>query len=82
MLCQLRNLINYPLDLKTPNLIKPFEKAHLIISIVGISLQALKIDQIPNLTIDFGRLNPSKIDSFHDRIVYFVQSDVSTELPQ
>ena len=58
--------MNYPLDLNTPNFIKPLEKAHLIISIVGISLNAFREELRPNLKIDKGLLKPSYIDSFQD----------------
>ena len=56
----------YPLDLKTPNFIKPLEKDHLIINIVGISLNAFSKDRIPNFKIDEGLRNPSYMDSFQD----------------
>ena len=58
--------MNYPLDLNTPNFIKPLEKDHLIISMVGISLNALNRDLRPNFKIDEGLLKPSYIDSFQD----------------
>ena len=56
----------YPLDLKTPNSIKPIEKDNLIINIVGISLNALNKDLSPNFKIDEGLLKPSYIDSSQD----------------
>ena len=58
--------MTYPLDLNTPNFIKPVEKDHLIISIIGISLNAFRRDLRPNFKIEEGLLNPSNIDSFQD----------------
>tara|TARA_X000000368_G_C22559946_1_gene505972 strand:- start:22 stop:222 length:201 start_codon:yes stop_codon:yes gene_type:complete len=66
MLFWVRGYINYPLDLKTPNFIKPDEKDHLINNIVGISRNALRKDFGPNFSIEKGLLNPSYIDSFQD----------------
>ena len=67
-----RDSVKYPL-----NFLEKF-----IINIVGISLHAFIKDLGPNFKIEEGLLKPSYIDSFQDWIVYFVQLDVSTELPQ
>ena len=62
MLFRVRSWVIYPLDLNTPNSIKPLEKDHLIINIVGISLSAFSKDLGPNFKMDKGLLNPSYID--------------------